>query len=66
MTSRDQAQPPPVEARHTITVTLTAREIAAVRGVAFVVTSPDDRDHRVNFAEAALKRFQQAVRDQRP
>ena len=53
---------------------LTAREIAALVGdankspspVAICVTSTDDDHHRVNYAEAALKRFREAVLDQRP
>ncbi|MEV8439121.1 hypothetical protein AB0425_17240 [Actinosynnema sp. NPDC051121] len=62
------------ERRYTITVELTAREINALVGrpdrtegpVAVVVTSADDREHRVNYAEAAVKKFQHAVQDQRP
>jgi hypothetical protein len=63
-----------VERRHVVTVALTAREIAALVGdankspspVAICVTSTDDDHHRVNYAEAALKRFREAVLDQRP
>jgi hypothetical protein len=70
--------PPPKV--YPFTVLLTAREITALVGpplppnnmgavsaaVTFVVTSADDDQHRVNYAHAALLKFQQAVRDQRP
>ena len=61
---------PDAELLHPVTVHLTAREIAALigrgpeqRSVAICVTSADDEHHRVNHAEAALRRFVDAVRD---
>ena len=77
MTRDDRSRPASAqqpERRYTITVALTAREIAALVGdatkppspVAICVTSSDDENHRINYAEAALKRFRDAVQQQRP
>lgn len=68
------AQPPstPAETRYTVQVELTMREMAALAGtggqlpVAVCVTSTDDDRHRVNYAEAGLKRFVAAVQQRRP
>lgn len=69
-----QPPDPAAERRYPITVELTAREITALIGqrdtsempVAVCVTSADNKEHRVNYAESALRKFKAAVQQQRP